>query len=241
MTVAFISDLHLDASRPAASTAFLSWLRGPALAMERLYILGDLFEYWVGDDDPDPHQAMIREALANYTRQMPRAWFIPGNRDFQIGADFLRETGLQLLPDPTLIEVHGTSVLIGHGDRLCADDISYQRFRRFARHPLVLKIYRSLPFFLRRMLVEKARSRSHAAKQDKTPEIMDVNEDAVIRTLRRYRVHTLLHGHTHRPAEHSFDLDGRQATRIVLGDWYRNGPVMYWDSEGRRVETLSFE
>ena len=240
VTTAFISDLHLDGSRPAATAAFLQWLRGPALELDRLYILGDLFEYWIGDDDPDPHHREVREALRDYTRQMPRVWFIAGNRDFQIGPDFALETGVQLLPDPSLIEVAGTSVLIGHGDLLCTDDISYQRFRRFARHPLVLRFYRAMPFFIRCKLVDEARSRSHKLKLDKTPDIMDVNQDAVEANLRRYRVHTLLHGHTHRPAEHEFTVDDQAATRIVLGDWYRNGPVMYWDDDGRRVETLAF-
>jgi len=240
MTTGFISDLHLDASRPAATEAFLGWLKGPALELERLYILGDLFEYWIGDDDPDEHQRQIRLALSAYTKQVPRTWFMPGNRDFMIGPDFLGDTGLQLLPDPTLIEVAGTSILIAHGDRLCTDDISYQRFRRFSRHPLVLRFYRSMPFFIRRMMVEKAQAESQSQKRDKSAEIMDVNQDTVVWMLRRNRVHTLLHGHTHRPGEHNFDLDGRAATRIVLGDWYRNGPVMLWDDSGRRVETLAF-
>jgi len=240
VTTAFISDLHLDASRPTATAAFLQWLQGPALELGRLYILGDLFEYWVGDDDPDPHHAQVREGLHAYTQKVPRVWFMPGNRDFQIGEAFLQETGMQLLPDPTLIAIHGTSLLIAHGDRLCTDDISYQRFRRFSRHPLALKFYGSMPFFIRRKLVDQARSRSAAAKLDKTPEIMDVNQGAVEASLKRYRVHTLLHGHTHRPGEHNFEMGGRNATRIVLGDWYRNGPVMYWDENGRRVDTLSF-
>ncbi|MBT8422428.1 MAG: UDP-2,3-diacylglucosamine diphosphatase [Gammaproteobacteria bacterium] len=218
----------------------MQWLQGPALQLDRLYILGDLFEYWIGDDDPDPHHRAVRDALRNYTRTMPRVWFMAGNRDFQIGELFLRETGIQQLPDPSLIEVGGISVLIAHGDRLCTDDVSYQRFRRFAQHPSMLKFYRSLPFFLRRRLVNTARERSHSAKLDKSAEIMDVNQAAVENALRRYRVHTLLHGHTHRPGEHQFELEGREATRIVLGDWYRNGPVMYWDDEGRRVETLTF-
>ncbi len=240
MTACFISDLHLDGSRPEATAAFLGFLRGPALAVERLYILGDLFEAWIGDDDPDPHHTQVREALAAYTAHQPRCYFMPGNRDFMIGDAFLAATGMTLLPDPTLIEVGGTSLLLSHGDIFCTDDLSYQRFRRITHTPWVQRVYRALPFALRRFVVAGARSRSKQSTQTKRPDIMDVNPQAVAVALQRYRVDTLLHGHTHRPGEHEFSVGDRAALRIVLGDWYENGPVLYWDSDGRHTRTLEF-
>ncbi len=240
MTVAFISDLHLDASRPEATAAFLNFLRGPALELERLYILGDLFEYWIGDDDPNPHNRAVTRALHDYTQQQPRCYFLPGNRDFMIGVGFMRETGLQPLDDPCVVEVHGTSLLISHGDIYCIDDTAYQRFRRFSHNPLILMFYRALPFSLRRRLVDKARDESRAQKANKSAEIMDVNQSAIEGSMRKFGVTTLLHGHTHRPAEHSFSLDGNAATRIVLGDWYDSGPVLYWDAAGRRTAKLDY-
>ena len=240
MTVGFISDLHLDASRPEATAAFLNFLRGPALQLERLYILGDLFEYWIGDDDPNPHNRAVTRALHDYTQQQPRCYFLPGNRDFMIGVDFMRETGLQPLNDPCIVDVHGTAVLISHGDIYCTDDTAYQRFRRFSHNPFILMLYRALPFNLRRRLVDKARDESRAQKAHKSAEIMDVNQGAIEGAMRKFGVTTLLHGHTHRPAEHSFSLDGNAATRIVLGDWYDSGPVLYWDAAGRRTANLDY-
>ncbi len=240
MTACFVSDLHLDSSRPAATECFLRFLAGPAREVDRLYILGDLFEAWVGDDDPDPHHARVRDALAAYTRVQPRCYFMAGNRDFMIGNDFLTATGITRLPDPTLIEVAGTSLLISHGVAFCTADHSYQRFRRIVRTPWVQRLYGALPFSLRRLLVAGARGRSRQSTRVKQPEIMDVSPQAVSDALRRYRVDTLLHGHTHRPAEHAFAVDGRAARRIVLGDWYTSGPVLYWDAAGRRTTTLDF-
>jgi len=240
VTVCFISDLHLDAGRPEATDAFIRFLRGPALKLERLYILGDLFEYWIGDDDPNPHNRMVTQALQTYTQQQPRSYFMPGNRDFMIGLDFMRETGLQPLDDPCIVDVHGTPVLISHGDIYCTDDTAYQRFRRFSHNPVILMLYRALPFSLRRRLVDKARDESRAQKEHKTAEIMDVNQQAVESSMRDFGVATLLHGHTHRAGEHQFALDGQTATRIVLGDWYDSGPVLYWDARGRRTDILSY-
>lgn len=240
MTVCFISDLHLDPCRPGATAAFLNFLQGPALSLKRLYILGDLFESWVGDDDPDSHNRELIKALANYTKQQPHCFFMAGNRDFMVGEDFLQQTGMQMLSDPTVIDIQGEKLLISHGDRYCTDDISYQRFRRLARNPLVTGLYRALPFSIRNRLVNTARSKSQHSKQYKTADIMDVNSEAITQAMRAHGVNFILHGHTHRPQEHQFDLDGNPATRIVLGDWYKGGPLLYWDKNGRRTETLEF-
>lgn len=241
MTVAFISDLHLDAVRPAATQAFIDFLKNQALELERLYILGDLFEYWIGDDDPDPHFRKVAQALRNYTQKQPRCYFMPGNRDFVIGIDFLRFTGLMPLDDSSVIEVGGQQVLISHGDIFCTDDVQYQRYRRFTRNPVALMFYHALPFAIRSRIVAKIRGESHSQKQYKAADIMDVNQQAVENAVRRHGVHTLLHGHTHRPDEHRFVVDSRTVTRIVLGDWYDNGPVLYWDEQGRRTERLAFQ
>jgi UDP-2,3-diacylglucosamine hydrolase len=236
----FVADLHLDAARPAATAAFCDFLQGPAREAERLYILGDLFEAWIGDDDPDEHHARVRAALGNYTAAGHPCFFMPGNRDFLLGPGFTGAAGLTLLPDPTLIEVAGTSLIISHGDALCTDDHAYQRFRRIARNPRLIAWFRRLPFAARRRIVAGARRSSQQAVQTKPPAVMDVNQDAVEELLRRHRLTTLLHGHTHRPAEHKFTVDGQPALRIVLGDWYKDGPVLSWDATGRRTERLAF-
>lgn len=240
MRTLFVADLHLDPARPAATRTFIDFLNGAARAAERLYILGDLFEAWIGDDDPCAHHRSVREALANYTAAGHPCFFMPGNRDFLIGADFIAATGITLLPDPTLIEVAGTSVILSHGDALCTDDGSYQRFRRFTRRPGVIRLYNKLPFSLRRRIVARARESSQAATQTKPAEIMDVNQQAVETLMRRHAVDTLLHGHTHRMAEHHFDIGTHPALRIVLGDWYAAGPVLSWDEAGRETLTLAF-
>lgn len=240
MTVCFISDLHLDSNRPAATSAFISFLQGQALSLDRLYILGDLFESWVGDDDPDPHQQQVIHALAAYTDKNSHCFFIPGNRDFLSGKKFLSQTGMQPLKDPTVIEVYGEKVLISHGDCYCTDDISYQRFRRITRNPLVMGLYHSLPFSIRSRIVNKARSESRNSQQYKSADIMDVNQQSIEKAMREHNVRTFLHGHTHRLDEHQLDLDGQPATRIVLGDWYTDGPLLYWDENGRRTERLTF-
>lgn len=236
----FVADLHLHAARPAATAVFCQFLQGQAREAERLYILGDLFEAWIGDDDPDPHHAQVRDALATYTAAGHPCFFMPGNRDFLLGPRFAAAAGLQLLPDPTLIEVAGTSLIISHGDALCTDDHAYQRFRRIARSPRLQAWFRRLPFGLRRRIVAGARRSSRQAVQAKPAAIMDVNQGAVEALLRRFHLTTLLHGHTHRPAEHTFKVDGSPATRIVLGDWYNDGPVLSWDATGRQTERLSF-
>ena len=240
MTVAFISDLHLDAARPAATQTFIRFLQGPALQLGRLYILGDLFEYWIGDDDPNLHFREVTAALKTYTQQQPRCYFLVGNRDFAIGPAFLREAGLLRLEDPCIIDIHGEQLLISHGDIFCTDDVQYQRYRRFTHHPVALMIYHTLPFAARSRIVDKIRGQSRELKQSKSADIMDVNQQAVETAMREHGMQTLLHGHTHRPDEHDFGLDGKPATRIVLGDWYKDGPVLYWDENGRRTERLTF-
>jgi UDP-2,3-diacylglucosamine hydrolase len=240
VTKLFISDLHLDASRPAAIAAFLDFLAGPARAATDLYRLGDLFEVWVGDDDPNPLHLKIAVAINDVARSGTRCFFMAGNRDFVIGKDFLQRAGMTGLHDPALICVGDTSVLISHGDIYCTDDIGYQRYRRIVYNPVIRAIYNALPFALRNRIVGSIRSNSQTSVEFKPPEIMDVNPAAINHALTEYGVSVILHGHTHRPAIHDFDADGKQARRIVLGDWYQAGSVLRWDEAGPRLESLPF-
>ena len=240
MTTLFISDLHLHPERPAADAAFIRFLETEARDAAALYILGDLFEVWIGDDDIDDHARKIIAALRNLSDNGTPCYFMAGNRDFMIGEAFAEQAGIELLYDPTLIYVAGESVLISHGDFLCTDDASYQRYRRFVRNPRNQRIAMAFPAFCRAWLGRRIRSKSIANAERKQPEIQDVNAQAVLSALRSYGVVTLLHGHTHRPAIHDFDLDGRAAQRIVLGDWYEQGSVLRWDASGPSLATLAF-
>lgn len=205
-----------------------------------LYILGDLFEYWIGDAGPNAHDRRIIDALSRLTSSGVRCFVMHGNRDFLLGDQFFRESGTIPLADPTLIYVGGQSVLVSHGDLLCTDDISYQRFRRVVRSPLFKKIYAVLPMVFKQWLARTARKKSTDSHQLKPPEILDVNQGAVERTMQKYSVTTILHGHTHRPAIHEFSVNGHSCKRIVLGDWYDQGSVLRWGDKRPELTTLSF-
>jgi UDP-2,3-diacylglucosamine hydrolase len=236
----FVSDLHLDGSRPAATDAFLNFLDREAAAADALYILGDLFEFWIGDDDPDAEYQRVTAALAKLTSTGVRCHVMHGNRDFMLAREFFKASGTIFLHDPTLIYVAGQSVLLSHGDVLCTDDIGYQRFRRIVRNPVVQKIYNAMPFSWRQSIALKIRGSSKAKYGSRPPEILDVNQQAVEYFLREYGVKTLLHGHTHRPAIHRLEMDGQEATRIVLGDWYSKTSVLKWDASGPQLQQADF-
>lgn len=236
--VLFISDLHLDPAQPEIARQFLDFLDGEARRADELYILGDLFEVWLGDDDPDPAVRTIVEALRRLTDAGVRCSFMHGNRDFLVGERFARETGCRLLADGTVTDVLGERVLLMHGDVLCTDDHSYQRLRRILRNPVVLWLVRHLSLAQRRRLAQRLRAGSRMHVGTTAPEIMDVNADAVAATMRAAGVRTLVHGHTHRPAVHSLDLDGTPARRIVLGDWYTQGSVLDWGLDGPQLRSL---
>jgi UDP-2,3-diacylglucosamine hydrolase len=242
VTTLFISDLHLDGTRPAITAQFLDFLEREAHRAKALYILGDLFEAWIGDDDPDPDKRRVVHGLRSVTSAGVRTYLIHGNRDFLIGKRFCRETGVELLNDGTVIDLYGRRVLLMHGDLLCIDDHSYQRLRRIVRNPIVQFVMRRLTLRQRQRLAERMRegSKEHIASMDiAAPQIMDVNQDEVRRTLERYRVDCIIHGHTHRPAVHQIQLDGKPAVRIVLGDWYEQGSVLRWNELGFELATLS--
>ncbi|MEL7451099.1 MAG: UDP-2,3-diacylglucosamine diphosphatase [Pseudomonadota bacterium] len=238
MTTLFISDLHLQASRPDITAQFVEFLGTRARDAEALYILGDLFEAWIGDDDPDAHNRQVIAALRACVDQGTPGYFMRGNRDFLVGERFAEETGFTLLEDPTVITVNGQRVLVMHGDTLCTDDVEYQAFRRMVREPAWQAQMLALPVEQRRQLAAQARDASSAASQQKAADIMDVNHDAVTGAIAEAGVDILLHGHTHRPAVHAVDVDGRACTRIVLGDWYEHGSMVRWDADGYELMAL---
>ncbi len=238
MTTLFISDLHLHAGRPDITGQFLDFLREEAPAAEALYILGDLFEAWIGDDDPDPHHRAVVQALRTVVRGGVPGYFMRGNRDFLIGDRFAAETGFTILEDPDIRDIHGTRVLISHGDAYCTDDTEYQAFRQQVRQPAWQAQFLAMPIEQRLEMAGRARAESRASTAQKAGEIMDVNQQAVELAMREAGVDHLLHGHTHRPGVHEFSLDGRTATRIVLGDWYEQGSVLRWDEQGFELDSL---
>ena len=220
----FISDLHLTEERPEANERFIGFLEEKARAAEALYILGDFFEYWIGDDDlGEPFNAVIAGLLRDLTQGGVRLFFMHGNRDFLVGQRFCAATGAQLLDDPTVEIIEGEKTLLVHGDTLCTDDMEYQAWRRKARDPAFQAEFLAKPLAERRRATQLMRQKSKQVVQEKSAEIMDVNEAAVREALRRHGVRRLIHGHTHRPGRHMVELDGERAERWVLPDWYGRG------------------
>ena len=232
MTTLFISDLHIDASRPAIIERFLEFLHGEAKGAAALYILGDLFESWIGDDAPDTAQAAAIAGLHDLTSSGVPCFVMHGNRDFLLGTQFCRASGAELLPDPLIVTLYGEPVLVMHGDALCTDDRAYQRLRATVRDPGWQRRFLSLSIEARRALAGAARAGSQAHTAALADTITDVNADSVAAVLRGAATATLLHGHTHRPAVHALQVDGMARRRIVLGDWYEHGSVLRWDAAG---------
>lgn len=213
----FISDLHLSPQRPALTQLFLHFLEQRAPAAEHLFILGDLFDAWVGDDDDALPE--VCDALRQLSERRTRCSIMHGNRDFLLGRRFARETRSELIQDPYLTWLAGEPILLMHGDLLCTDDLAYQRFRRRVRNPIIQRLFLWSPLNKRRRLATHYRQRSSEAMAAKRDEIMDVNTVEVSRQMRRFGVRRLIHGHTHRPQDHRFTLDGKPALRQVLADW----------------------
>ena len=241
-TTLFISDLHLCGARPAITRLFLDFLQRRARHADALYILGDLFEYWIGDEavEQDEFRPMI-EGLRQLTAGGTPVFVMHGNRDFLIADGFEKATGCRLLVDPTRLDLHGTPTLLMHGDSLCTDDVEYMKFRAQVRNPAVQRQFLTKPIAEREAIVRSYREFSKISTATKKPEIMDVNQDAVETVMREHNVHRLIHGHTHRPKEHVFTLDDQPARRMVLGDWYEQGSVLSVDAQGWRLEGLSLD
>jgi UDP-2,3-diacylglucosamine hydrolase len=234
----FISDLHIDANRPAITAQFLEFLSGEAASADALYILGDLFESWVGDDAADPAQRATIEGLRTLTGGGVPCFVMHGNRDFLLSERFSALSGTQLLPDPVILTLYGQPVLVMHGDALCTDDRSYQSLRATVRDPDWQKQFLALRVDQRLALANAARDGSRAHTASVTYAITDVNDDSVASVMRNSGVSILLHGHTHRPAIHRVTVDGLPCTRIVLGDWYEQGSVLRWDENGYSLTSL---
>jgi UDP-2,3-diacylglucosamine hydrolase len=226
MATLFISDLHLCASRPQINRIFDGFLAGSARQADALYILGDLFEYWAGDDDiDDPFNASIVEALRTCAAHVP-VHLMHGNRDFLLGSEFARASGVRLIPDPFLTNFGGVPVLLTHGDRLCTDDAAYMQFRAEVRSTAWVDAFLATPLPERKAKIEALRRESEAEKKRKPKEIMDVNANAVAKLLREHGYPTLIHGHTHRPASHEHLVDAHRCERWVLADWYASGSYL---------------
>ena len=229
----FIADLHLAEERPLGSGRFFHFIETVATDADALYILGDLFEYWVGDDDLD---SSIARQTAQKIRALTEAgtpvYFMHGNRDFLLARRFAELCGMTLLKDPKLIDLYGTPSVLTHGDGLCTDDKSYQRFRKLVRFPLVKTILLALPLGLRHGMAGAARSGSEQAKSRKSREIMDVNQEAVADLFRQSGALRMIHGHTHRPARHAVMVDGASCERWVLPDWYGDGGYLVCTAAG---------
>ena len=244
MTTLFISDLHLDAERPRITELFGRFLRDEALGADALYILGDLFEAWVGDDDPSETGAFVAGALRAVADSGTPVAFIHGNRDFLLGRDFARRAGMTILTEPSVVALYGRPTLLMHGDTLCTGDVAYQQFRTQTRDPAWQAQFLAQPLAARLAFAQQARSASKAHQQGLQGQgtmetITDVAPAAVEEAFARFGVDTLIHGHTHRPAVHELDMDGHECRRIVLGDWYEQGSVLRVDRDGAELDALA--
>jgi len=233
--ILLISDLHLEEERPDISRAFLHFLETRAPQAEALYILGDFFEAWIGDDAASPFQHSIAQALRRLSDSGTQVFLMHGNRDFLIGKAFCREAGCTLLRDPSLIELNGEHVLLMHGDSLCTQDEAYMRLRRWLRNPLSLFILRNLPLRTRHRLARKLRKESREQTRMKASAIVDVTPAEIPRVMAEHGVRTLIHGHTHRPAVHRLEVAGEPAQRIVLGDWDTQAWALQIDDKGYQL------
>jgi UDP-2,3-diacylglucosamine hydrolase len=234
----FVSDVHLDASAPQATEQFLEFLAREAARAEALYILGDLFEAWVGDDDAEPDNERVCRALRTLTSSGVACFVLHGNRDFLLGQGFSARSGCRLLSDPVITELDTEPVLLTHGDALCTDDHAYQELRSIVRARAWQERFLALPRSRRELLANEARagSRRHTART--VPQIMDVNPGAVTAALRAAQVRRMIHGHTHRPGVHTLDVDGQPAQRIVLGAWYEQGSYLHYQRGDYQLRSL---
>lgn len=226
MTTLFIADLHLSGERPGIIRLFQTFLKDEASRAEALYILGDLFEAWLGDDAVQPDMVDVLTDIKQLTESGVPVYVMVGNRDFLLGEEFENMTGCTLLPDPSIINLYGTDTLLMHGDTLCTDDVDYQAFRKQVRNPQWQQVVLAKPIAERIKIAHEARVESRARTAEKSEAIMDVNAQAVENAFREHGVSRMIHGHTHRPEIHEITVDNRPVTRIVLGDWYAQASIL---------------
>lgn len=237
--ILFISDLHLSLEKTEIVRRFLDFLSDRAVSAKALYILGDLFDAWIGDDDNTPPNKTIKKALKRLADSGTGIYLLQGNRDFLLGEKFCRETGVTLLDEYAVINLNGDSVLLTHGDLLCTDDLPYQAFRIKSHNAEWQQNVLSKPLWLRLLAARWYRFRSYFHKRNKTPEIMDVNQQTVVNVMQKHRCQTLIHGHTHRPARHEFSIVQQPAVRWVLADWKKDGAeLLCWNGNNWRIEKI---
>jgi len=237
--ILFIADLHLSIEKPGVTRRFLDFLNERAVQAEALYILGDFFDAWIGDDDPTPPNTAVKKQLRKLTDTGTKVYFQQGNRDFLIGARFARETGIEMLDDHVVIDLFGVPTLLMHGDLLCTDDTAYQAFRVKSHSSQWQQNMLAKPLLLRMLIARWLRWRSHFHKSKKTLEIMDVNQQTVLEIMRRHKARCLIHGHTHRPAVHELEIDGQNAQRFVLANWTTDSAsFLSWTDKGYEIVEL---
>jgi UDP-2,3-diacylglucosamine hydrolase len=237
--ILFISDLHLSLDKPEITRRFLNFLENRAVEAEALYILGDLFDAWIGDDDPTPPNVKIKHQLQKLTDAGTKVYLQPGNRDFLLGQRFCNETGVTLLGDYAVIDLYGVPTLLTHGDLLCSDDLPYQAFRAKSHTPEWMRSVLSKPLLLRLLAARWYRWRSFLHKRKQSREIMDVNQETVIQVMKEHGCLRLIHGHTHRPSVHDIQIDGHMARRFVLAAWSKEaGQALCWTHQGYAIETV---
>ncbi|WNO07666.1 UDP-2,3-diacylglucosamine diphosphatase [Teredinibacter sp. KSP-S5-2] len=239
MTTYFISDLHLSEATPKLYEAFCSFVDSIAKDADALYILGDFFDAWVGDDDDSEICQTVKKQLKQYTDAGLTIYFMVGNRDFLLGETFAQQTGVTLLEDPSIVEIEGQTLMLMHGDSLCIDDFEYMQFRAQVRNPLWQQQALAMPLEQRRAIAAQMRNQSKTMNSNKAEDIMDVNNNTVINLLAAKNVFTLVHGHTHRPDVHTIEMPGMKAKRYVLGDWGDKG--WYIKAENGELELVSFD
>ncbi|MGL5336976.1 MAG: UDP-2,3-diacylglucosamine diphosphatase [Enterovibrio sp.] len=232
MTTLFIADLHLKQNTPNVTAHFLRFLREEASQAQALYILGDLFEFWVGDDEPQPLHDEVAQALHALSQSGVAIFFIHGNRDFLVGKQFAKKAGITLLPDHHLVDLYGIPTLIMHGDTLCTDDLAYQNYRKKVHNKKLQWVFKHLPLWVRQKIGATIRQRSHEKNHQSPTQIAAVNQQALEEVMLQYQVLHLIHGHTHEGKQYTFDLQGKKAERFVLGDWHTHSSTLVCRTNG---------
>ncbi|MCG9583062.1 UDP-2,3-diacylglucosamine diphosphatase [Vibrio tubiashii] len=240
MTTLFISDLHLSPTTPDITQCFVRFMREEAIHADALYVLGDLFEFWIGDDDRSDFASSIRAEFKTLTDKGIPCFFTQGNRDFLVGKRFSRQTGVTLLGDETVIDLYGRKAIVLHGDTLCTQDVKYLEYRAKVHQPWLQWVFNRIPMFVKKKIVNKVQSDIKTDKQTKSLDIMDVTQSEVENVMQHHNVDLMIHGHTHRPKVHSFQILETDYTRIVLGDWYTQGSVLVYDKNGFELQQRPF-
>ncbi|MCG9596985.1 UDP-2,3-diacylglucosamine diphosphatase [Vibrio sp. Isolate25] len=241
MTTLFIADLHLSPTTPDITDCFIRFMREEAIHADALYVLGDLFEFWIGDDDSSDFANQIRNEFRHLTSSGTPCYFTQGNRDFLVGKRFAKQTGVTLLGDETVIDLYGRKTVVLHGDTLCTEDVKYLQYREKVHQPWLQWIFNRIPMFIKKKIVAKVQSDIRSDKQTKSLDIMDVTPSEVEAVMAKHQVDLMIHGHTHRPNIHVFTVQNTEKTRVVLGDWYTQGSVLVYAKNSFKLEARPFK